>query len=50
MLISLYTFENSAFGASNIDSPIADAKLIASFVERIRRSDRQCSIGIIDLL
>ena len=43
----LHTFENYAFGASEIDTPIKDPKLDGRFVERIRGSDRESLIGIL---
>ena len=45
--ISLQTFENSAFGASEIDTPIEDQKWSGCFVKRIRGSDRESSIVVI---
>ena len=41
---SLHTFENSAFGASEFDTPIWNQKWSACFVERIRGSDRRSPI------
>ena len=43
----LYTFENYAFGASEIGTPIEDQKLDGRFVERIRGSSRESSIGVV---
>lgn len=48
--ISLHTFENSTFGASEMDTPIEDQKWSGRFVERIWGSDRESSIGVIDFL
>ena len=48
VMISLHTFENSAFGASDFDIPIKDQKWSGRFVKRIRGSDRGSSIGIVD--
>ena len=45
--ISLHTFENSVVGASEIDTPIEDQTWSGCFVERIRGSDRESSIGVI---
>ena len=42
---SLHTFKNSAFGASEFDTPIKDQKWSGRFVERIQGSDRGSSIG-----
>ena len=47
VLILLHTFENYAFGASEIDTPIEDQKLDGHFVKRIRRSSRESLIGVI---
>ena len=46
-MISLHTFENLAFGASKIDTPIEDEKWSGRFVERIRGSSRESSIGVV---
>ena len=43
----LHTFENYAFGTSEIDTPIEDQKLDGRFVERIRGSSRESSIGVV---
>ena len=50
MTISLHTFENSAVGASKIDTPIKDQTWSGCFVERIRGSIRGSSIGVVDFL
>ena len=47
--ISLHTIENAAFGASEIDTPIEDQKWSGRSVERIRASDRGCSIGVFEI-
>ena len=44
VIILLHTFENYAFGASEIDTPIEDPKLDGHFVKIIRGSDRESSI------
>ena len=46
VMIWLHTFENSAFGASEIDTPIEDAEWGDHFVERIRISDHESFIGV----
>ena len=46
VMISLHTFENLAFGASEFDTPIKDQKWTGRFVERIRESDHGSSIGV----
>ena len=43
----LHTFENYAFGALEIDTPIEDPKLNGRFVERIRGSSRESSTGVV---
>ena len=43
---SLHTVENSAFGASEFDTPIEDQKWSGRFVERICGSGRVSSIGM----
>ena len=43
----LHTFENYVFEASEIDTPIEDPKLDGRFVERIRGSSRESSIGVV---
>ena len=43
----LHTFLNYAFGVSEFDTPIKDPKLDGHFVERIRGSDRESSIGVL---
>ena len=43
----LHTFKNYAFRASEIDTPIEDQKLDGHFVERIRGSSRESSIGVV---
>ena len=45
-MILLHTFKN-AFGASEIDTPIEDPKSGGRFVERIRGSMYESSIGVI---
>ena len=46
-MFSQHTFENSFFGTSEIDTPIEDPKLDGHFVERIRGSSRESSIGVL---
>ena len=46
----MHTFNHSACGASEINIPIEDQKWSARFVERIRGSDRESLIGVIDFL
>ena len=46
IMISLHTFENSAVGASEIDTPIKDQTWDGCFIERIQRSDCGSSIGV----
>ena len=50
VMISLHAFNHSACGASEIDIPIEDQTWSARFVERIRGSDRESLIGVIDFL
>ena len=47
MIILLHTLENYAFEASKFDTPIQDPKLDGRFVERIRGSSRESSIGVV---
>ena len=42
----LHTFKKNSFGNSEFDTPIEDPKLDGCFVERIRGSDRESSIGV----
>ena len=48
--ISLHTFENSAFGGLEFDTPIEDEKWSGRFVERIWGSDRRSSIGVVEIM
>ena len=50
LMILLHTFKNLDFGVSEFDTPIEDQTWSGRFVETIRGSDRQSSIGIIDFL
>ena len=45
--ILLHTFENYAFGTSEVDNPIEDPKSGGRFVERIRGSMRGSLIGVV---
>ena len=47
VLILPHTFEKIDFGASEFDTPIEDPKLDGRFVERIRGSSRESSIGVV---
>ena len=45
--ILLHTFENYYFRILEFDIPIEDSKLDGRFVERIRGSSRESSIGVV---
>ena len=47
VVVLQHTFENYAFGTSEIDTPIEDQKLDGRFVERIRGSSRESLIGVV---
>ena len=47
-MIALPTFKNSAVEASEIDTPIEDQTWSGCFVERIRGSSREPSIGVVE--
>ena len=47
VVILLLSFQNYAFGASEIDTPIEDPKLDGHFVERIRGSRHESLIGVV---
>ena len=47
VMIALHTFKNLVFGTSEFDTPIEDPKLDGRFVERIRGSRHESSIGVV---